>query len=244
MMHAPAHILLEYADGELPRKDREQVMQHLRACADCETALAELRATRTSLTSLLAQVDEAEPEAWPKSVAAIYTPPVRSVGFTYPRPVAWRWAAGIVLFSGVAVAGTAMLRSGAPVVPESEAVRAPAVAAAPAAPGGGVFVDAVNGAATIDIADAAVGTRVAVQFTNAAQIGLFSYGEFTPAFVAQRGRVLVRMTNRSAQLRLQVPATLPVVRIVADGVPVAIIESGRLRVLETSTPIRLQAEER
>jgi hypothetical protein len=54
------HALSEYLDGSLPPADRAIVEEHLKSCASCADALAELRKTIEQIKSL----EQVEPPAW------------------------------------------------------------------------------------------------------------------------------------------------------------------------------------
>ncbi|HET9439034.1 MAG TPA: zf-HC2 domain-containing protein [Longimicrobiales bacterium] len=245
MTHSFPHFLIEFADGELRPGQRERLQHHLGECSHCEAALSELKATRTSFASLLAELDQAEPEVWSASVQAIYAPqrvalPVERSS----RSQRWRWAAGIVLVSGAAVASATMLRNYTFSAVETEAAPEPAVPAPPpATPSGGVFVDAPGGVARIELSAVAAGTRVSFRVTTDSMIGLHSYGASAPSFVAQSGRIVVRMSGRPAELRLLVPASITQLQVLVDGQRVALIEQGRLRVTASDRRISFEVAE-
>jgi hypothetical protein len=243
MMHAPAHLLIEFVDGELKGRARAEVRRHLSACGSCEAALFELQATRASLASLLTQLDEAEPEAWTPSVQAIYTrSPQPSSRFDLDK--VWRWAAGIVLLSGAAAAGAAILRNNAGPAPETQIQRAPPVTPPRAAAGSGVSVSPQRNAAVVELTGAITGTHIVIRITSDSLIGLYSYGETTPAFTAQSGRVVVRMANGPAQLRMLVPASLAELRINANGATLAVFEAGQLHATGHDAGVKVEVEGR
>ncbi|HEY0670961.1 MAG TPA: zf-HC2 domain-containing protein [Longimicrobiales bacterium] len=242
MTHTFPHFLIEYADGELRPGQRERLQRHLGECTHCETALYELKAAQSSLASLLAELDQAEPEVWSASVQAIYAQqPIALPVERRSRSQLWRWAAGIVLISGAAVASATMLRNITFKAVEPEAAPESAIAAPPpATPSGGVFVDAPQGVARIELSAVGAGTRVSFRVTADSMIGLHSYGVSAPAFVAQSGRVVVRMNGHPAELRLLAPASITQIQILADGNRVALIEHGRLRVTTSDRRISFE----
>jgi anti-sigma factor RsiW len=246
-MHATEAMLVDYTDGELGRADGEWVTRHVKECSSCHSALDELRATRSTLVSLLTEMDHAEP-AWPQDLQLIYGERVAAVPVTRGKvaPAVWRWAAGIVLFSGAATA-LAVVRS---IGLDADSERAPAPAArttpatSAARAASGVLVEAVDGVVEIELREAAPGTRITVTFESGQQVGIRTQGNVNPSFVAQRGRVEVQLHGAAAELGLTLSPQLPLLRISTRGEVVALVERGVIRIVSGDAGIIVESGER
>lgn len=107
-----APLVAAYADGELEGVRRHSVEKHLRACAHCAAAHADILALRTRMRSDVPYF--AAPPGLQERVRAIVaaTPPARRANA--PAPERWRWISGGA-FAGCAatvlafVVGTAVI---------------------------------------------------------------------------------------------------------------------------------------
>ena len=239
-MHATEAMLVDYADGELGPADGEWVTRHVKECSSCQSALDDLRTTRNTLVSLLSELDNAEP-AWQRDLQLIYGERVAAepVPRSKVAPVVWRWAAGIVLFSGAATALAVVRSIGFDA--DGQRALAPAARTTPATPAAraasGVLVEAVDGVVEIELREAAPGTRITVTFDNSQQVGIRTQGNVNPSFVAQRGRVEVQLHGAAAELGLTLSPQLPLLRIRAQGELVALVERGVIRIVSDDAGI-------
>jgi hypothetical protein len=160
-------------------------------------------------------------------------------------PPAWRWAAAILVTSAAAAAvlreplANVLRRGGGPDVAIT-AVQPPAQTP----PAGGVLLTPVDGAAEIELANGAAGTRIGIGYHDRAEILVEATSEGTPQFTHDAGRGAVRADLAGARhdLRIVVPADLRRLRIVADGAVLAVIEAGRLTESATDRGYVIEAE--
>jgi anti-sigma factor RsiW len=115
--------LSAYLDGELPAGEREEVAQHLAACAECAARLAEFAAVGDAAATLAAGAPSGYFEALPGRVRARLEPRA-----AHRLPV-WGWAVAAALLLAV-VTPLTLRRLPAP---ESTSAGRPAPAAAPPA---------------------------------------------------------------------------------------------------------------
>jgi anti-sigma factor RsiW len=65
MNHPEKETLLALFDGELSDIETARLERHIENCADCRERLAELEETSMALAGVIAELDAAEPDAWP-----------------------------------------------------------------------------------------------------------------------------------------------------------------------------------
>ncbi len=237
MTHATHSTLIDYTYGDLDAGDAAQVTEHLRTCADCEAALDEWQTARASLATMLAEIDRAEPEEWDEAIETLYARRDNVVPLPVRRPMAWRWAAGIVLFAGSAAAFAALAPQFFNRGPASTTQETTQTPPSPATPTGGVVVEPVAGSVDIELLETGSNTRVEVSVTENDAVAVHSFGETAASFVAQQGRVQVKLNNLPASLRVQVPAHVAEARIRANGNDVAVVQYGRTHVINSNDAV-------
>lgn len=248
MTHPSNETLVALVDGELSGIEQQHMSRHVDDCASCTAALAELAESRSLFERLLDRLDAGEPAQWsagqdmvdairarnenrtlmPRSWAAVDVPaPVPS----RPQPTAWRWAAGLILLSGVAAAAIvtpALIRRVS--TDDAPAADAPPVPVQPES-GGAVAVAPVDGSVDVALSNVANGTRVEIAFHARTDVSVDVSG--APGFVARDGHIGVDLRGERTILRVSLPGDLRSGRILVEGQPAAVIEQGRIMNLRT-----------
>lgn len=228
--------LQAHLDGELPSADAARLEDHLARCAACRGRRQELAEASEALRDGLAALDVPPPPADPLAVrrAARRRRPGSSSG----RSVVWKAA---VLVVGVAAAASATV-PGSPVEGWiGDAVRAVVASfdgetAPTEAPSAGDTAEGrsgprgvsvpVSGRAIVRITDPAPGLRLRVVRT---EDGLLSVTARGGRYRVGEGRVEV-IGPDGPELRVELPSSAPVVRIVAGDRVLLERADGRLRI--------------
>lgn len=246
-MHPANDVLLAHSDGELSDIEEAQVARHVAGCADCVQTLARLRETADLFAGVLHGIDASEPDAWsatpaetgilPFPVAARRVHAARTARSEQPAraetvrraalPAAWRWAAGILLFTGAAAAATLVVRPD--LFRDSPSVVAtPAVSPgdAPESGGGAVAVRTVDGTVLVALANADAATRIELVLDDRTDVRVSVEGPATPHFTARDGRVDVDLAAGAARVRVAVPRSAGSARVTVDGVTIVTLQEG------------------
>lgn len=243
--HPTNDVLLAHNDGELSDIEEAQVARHVAGCALCVRTLANLRETADLFAGVLHGIDASEPDGWRATPAeadilpfpaaarrahAAHTersaPHVQADGRAAPF-TAWRWAAGILLFTGAAAAATLAVRPDL-FRDSPSAVVTPAASPgdAPESGGGAVAVRAIDGAVLVALAGADPATRVELVPDDRADVRVSVEGPATPHFTARDGRVDVDLAASAATVRVLVPRSLASARVTVDGVTIVTMQDG------------------
>lgn len=226
-MHLDEEQLQRLLHDEIGARAMGDAREHLATCTECRERLVEAQRDEDEIFALFRQVDHAVPAIDPETVAAR----ARGVGAVWGR-----WAAGILLFLGVA--GTAYALPGSPLRdwvgsvvawmgdPE-QPPRGPAQVQAPdegvagiAAIPGQQFVIAFESSETGG--QAQVSLTEGEEVTVRAPIGAAS-------FTSAADRLVIANAGFGATFRIEIPRTAPRVEIRVAGNRVFLKEGSRVQ---------------
>jgi hypothetical protein len=225
-MHLDEDQIQRLLHSELPPRAGQSARDHLAECNECRDRLVEAQRDEGEIFALLRRVDHAVPAVDPEKVAAR----ARGVG------AAWgRWAAGILLFLGVA--GAVYALPGSPLRDWVRSVVAwigdsdepPQVPAQVQAPDGGVA-----GIAAIP------GRRFVIAFESPvpggqAQVSLTEGEEVTvrapigaASFTSAADGLVITNSGSGATFKIEIPRTAPRVEIRVAGNRIFLKEGSRV----------------
>lgn len=191
-----------------------------------------IRARNENLMSMprsWSAVGAPQPDARPTRTARPRRPapqPARAANST-----AWRWAAGMVLVSGVAAAAIvtpALIRR----VATNDAPAIESATVPDARPvGGAVAVAPLDGRVDVALSNVADGTQISIAFHERTDARVDVAG--ATGFVARDGHIGVDLRDVRAVVQVTLPHGLPSGRILVGAQPAAVIEAGRIMNLRT-----------
>lgn len=240
--HLPDAVHQAWLDNELDAEARAAAEQHLRACADCAAALAELRAARETFAAAVARLDAPAPVA--SALLAVRGRGWRRAGVATHRALL-RAAMLVLGVAGVAAASVPgspvrafISRLAAPAAPAPTAptlsTEAPRrVATAPAVSGVSVLPAAGRVRIVLVAPDRALRLRVRVWEGEAAEVTA-PRGPNGPRFRTRAGELEVVGAGDGEAL-VQLPRSARSAVVEADGEVLAVAEAGRLRALRPAS---------
>lgn len=228
-MHLEDPILTRFVDGESPPDEVRRVESHLDACEVCQARMTDLRDWDDRVSELLTRVDGRTPE--PDLQAVIMAASRTRRG---PR---LRWAAGIVISTGVAAAAWAA--PGSPVPGWVDGLRSRTTGAVVSPGMGDAAQDPASGGSggigvvpgrdfTVVIDAAASGLRMVVALGEAPTL-MVQAEEGAATFRSDPDRLVVEASG-AGLLTLTVPRGAARVRILVDSLPVWSKEADRVMV--------------
>jgi hypothetical protein len=225
-MHLDDEQIQRLLHGELPAATQHGVREHLGGCARCRESVDHARRDEAEIFALLRQVDHTPPVVSAEAVA----------GRARVAGMAWgRWAAGILLFVGIAGAAYA-----APGSPLRDWVRAAAAWIRTAAPPSQVSAPIEPPDARVAGVAAVPGREFVIAFESPepggeARVTLTAGTEITvraplgaARFTSAADRLTITNSGSGASYEIEIPRTAPRVEIRVAGKRVFLKEGSRI----------------
>jgi hypothetical protein len=103
-------LLAGYVNRQLDRRQRAQVVTHLKRCADCRSALRQEKEVAQELTAYMPRIGQSEPgqlrHLWPKIRTEAFGVPAR--GYAYANQTAHTWSSLGVIGGALLIASFAL----------------------------------------------------------------------------------------------------------------------------------------
>jgi hypothetical protein len=225
-MHLDEEQLQRLLHGQLPSRAARSAREHLAECGECRERFVTAEREDKQVLALLRQVDNPIPVIDPQALAA---------RLRWTTPAISRWAAGILLFLGVAGAAYALPRS-----PLRDWVRSAVAWIADAEPA--PEQPPTSDAPTAPVAAIASlpGNRFVIEFESAEQGGQANISltdrrdvivrapAGTASFTSRAGRLNVANAGVGARYEISIPRSAPRVEIRVAGTPVFVKDGARV----------------